>query len=153
MTGKWPSFATGDLPDTEEGEAEMMRRWAIYDREMRALIAKGIAHQDRDGWWVETATGELMGPDPEIERPWTEEEIAKAKPMTFAEAHPELAASIKQSRERLEAAVDAGAKAFHDALREKRYLRWETSSDEYRAEIRDLVRPAIVAALEVTGRD
>lgn len=48
----------------------------------------------------------------------------------------------------LETAIEAGAKAFHDALREKRYLRWETSSDEYRQEIRTLVRPVVIAALE-----
>lgn len=96
MTNKWPSFVTKDLPQTDEGDAEMHRRWAVYDREMRALIATGIAHQDDDGWWVETATGELIGPDPEIERPWTYEEIAQAKP--FAEVFPELTASLRRMR-------------------------------------------------------
>lgn len=49
----------------------------------------------------------------------------------------------------VEAAVEAAAKAFHDAVREKQYLRWETSSEIYRAEIRELVRPAAVAAFVV----
>jgi len=38
-------------------DAEMMRRWEAYDRDMKALIATGSFHQDNDGWWVETATG------------------------------------------------------------------------------------------------
>lgn len=57
------------------------------------------------------------------------------------------------SDERTELAVEAGAKAFHEAARreaakdKRRTLRWETSSEQYRAEIRSLVRPAIEAAL------
>lgn len=46
----------------------------------------------------------------------------------------------------VEAAVDAAAKAFYDKAREKQYLRWETCSDRFRGEIRDLVRPAAIAA-------
>jgi uncharacterized protein (DUF4415 family) len=96
---KWPSFETWDLDvGTEAGDAEVERRWRVYDREMKALIAKGGVHQDRDGWWVDDATGELIGPDPEIERPMTEEELANAKP--FAEVFPELAASIRRNRGR-----------------------------------------------------
>jgi hypothetical protein len=48
-----------------------------------------------------------------------------------------------------EAAVEAGAKAFHDALREKKFLRWETSTEQYRQEMRALVRPAVLAAVAV----
>jgi uncharacterized protein (DUF4415 family) len=80
MAKKWPSFITKDLPDTDEGDAEMQRRWEAYDREMKAIIAAGGVHQDEDGWWVDDATGELIGPDPEIERPLTDEEIAKLRP-------------------------------------------------------------------------
>ena len=59
MTSKWPQFITKDLgPDDD---AEMMRRWQAYDRDMRAIIAKGGVHQDDDGWWVDDATGELIG--------------------------------------------------------------------------------------------
>lgn|SRR5574337_294803 len=96
MTAKWPSFVTKDLPATPEGDAEMQRRWEAYNHEMQAIIARGGVHQDADGWWVEDATGELVGPDPEIERPLTDEEIAQARP--FAEVFPELAASIRRVR-------------------------------------------------------
>ena len=97
MTKNWPSFITIDLGMIEADDAEMLRRWENYDREMKVIIASGIAHQDEDGWWVETATGALIGPDPDIERPRTAEEMAHR--MTFAEALPELAASIRRTRE------------------------------------------------------
>lgn len=54
----------------------------------------------------------------------------------------------------VEIAVEAGAKAFHDAARKMaaqdktRTLRWETNSEQYRQEIRGLVRPAVTAAIE-----
>jgi uncharacterized protein (DUF4415 family) len=98
MTRKWPSFVTKDLGDTEADEVEMMRRWQVYDREMRAIIAAGDVHQDADGWWVETATGELIGPDPELERPASGEELAQARPLD--EVLPDLAESIRRGRGR-----------------------------------------------------
>jgi len=107
MTSKWPSFVTKDLPDTDAGDAEMMRRWEAYDRDMQALIAAGGVHQDDDGWWVDDATGELIGPDPEIERPLTADELAQGRP--FKEALPELYESIQRSRHRL--ALDGPKKA------------------------------------------
>ena len=67
MIRVWPSFVTKDL--SPDDDAEWQRRWEAYDRDMRALIAAGGVHQDEDGWWVDDATGELIGPDPEIERP------------------------------------------------------------------------------------
>lgn len=96
MTNKWPSFVTKDLGDSEADSAEMKRRWDAYDREMQAIIAAGTAHQDEDGWWVDTASGELIGPDPDMERPLTDEELARAKP--FADAMPALAESIRRTR-------------------------------------------------------
>ncbi|MGW9333611.1 hypothetical protein [Bosea sp. NPDC055594] len=54
-----------------------------------------------------------------------------------------------------EQAVEAGAKAFHDAARKMaaqdntRTLRWETNSEQYRQEMRDLVRPAVLAAVAI----
>jgi hypothetical protein len=96
MPKRWASFETNGLGDNDEDDAEMQRRWEVYNREMRALIAAGGVHQDRDGWWVHTETGELIGPDPEIERPATDEELARARP--FAEVFPELAALIESSR-------------------------------------------------------
>jgi uncharacterized protein (DUF4415 family) len=84
MTRQWPSFITRDLDTTSEaGSAEMMRRWLVYRDGMRALVETGGFHQDGDGWWVETATGELVGPDPEIERPLTDDELRRMRP--FAE--------------------------------------------------------------------
>lgn len=94
MTEKWPIFETKDLPDTPEGDAEMHRRWEVYNREMQTIIAAGLAHKDADGWWVHTATGELIGPDPELERLLADDELAQAQP--FAEACPELAATMNR---------------------------------------------------------
>jgi hypothetical protein len=92
----WPSFETNGLDlDTDEGDAELIRRWEKYDQEMKALIATGTVHQDEDGWWLDDATGELIGPDPSIERPLMEGDVVKARP--FSEAHPELYASIQRS--------------------------------------------------------
>jgi len=98
MAKNWPKFETKDLGDTEADQLEMDRRWHAYDRDMKALIAAGGVHQDEDGWWINDATGELIGPDPDIERPLTDEELAQAKP--FAEALPELAAAMKRGRGR-----------------------------------------------------
>lgn len=95
---RWPSFVTKDLGDSAEDSAEMMRRWQVYDREMKALIAAGGVHRDEDGWWVDDATGELIGPDPEIERPLTDEDLAKAKPLK--EVLPELDDALRRSRGR-----------------------------------------------------
>lgn len=98
MTGTWPQFITKDLGDTEEDAAEMVRRWDIYNREMKALIEAGGVHQDDDGWWVETATGKLIGPDPEIERPLTADDFARMRPMK--EVLPDVYESIQRARGR-----------------------------------------------------
>ncbi len=98
MTRPWPIFKTLDLGDSEDDDAEMLRRWETYDREMKTLIAAGGVHRDADGWWLDDATGELIGPDPDIERPATEEELAQAKP--FAEVFPDLYAGVKRERGR-----------------------------------------------------
>ena len=96
MGRTWPSFVTKDLTDSPEDEEEMQRRGEVYDREMRALIVAGGVYQDEDGWWVDDAKGELIGPDPEIERPLTDDELVRARP--FSEAMPELAAAIRRGR-------------------------------------------------------
>lgn len=98
MTGKWPQFVTKDLGNGPEDDAEMQRRWEQYNREMKALITAGGVHQDQDGWWVDDASGELIGPDPEIERPSTDEELAQFRP--FTEVFPDLAESIRRGRGR-----------------------------------------------------
>lgn len=98
MASKWPEFITKDLGDSDADFSEMQRRWQDYDRQMQALIAAGGVHQDEDGWWVDDASGELIGPDPSIERPWSEEDLARARPL--AEVLPDLAESIRRSRGR-----------------------------------------------------
>lgn len=98
MTSKWPQFITKDLTDSEEDAAELQRRWEVYDREMKALIAAGTVHRDEDGWWVDDATGELIGPDPEIERPLTAEDFSRMRPLK--QALPDLYESIQRSRGR-----------------------------------------------------
>ena len=98
---KWPRFITADLGDSDADADEMDRRWLVYRDEMNALIAAGGVHQDEDGWWVWDATGELIGPDPEIERPLTLMENVKLVP--FSEAHPELASKLVRARGRQKA--------------------------------------------------
>lgn len=49
--------------------------------------------------------------------------------------------------ERIEIAVEATAKAFHEASREKRQFSWEQSSEEWRRDVRAFVRPLVEAAL------
>lgn len=95
---KWPSFETGDLRpgDSLADDAEMQRRWETYNREMQEIIAAGGVHQDADGWWIDDASGDLIGPDPEIERPLTDAELQRVRP--FAEVFPDLAESIRRSR-------------------------------------------------------
>ncbi len=96
MTRKWPAFVTRDLgPDDD---AELARRWKAYDRDMKALIEKGGVHRDADGWWIDDATGEPIGPDPEIERPLSASELAAARPLS--EVRPDLAESIRRARGR-----------------------------------------------------
>lgn len=49
---------------------------------------------------------------------------------------------------RTEAAIEAAARAFHENAREKRQFHWEESSEEWRTDIRNFVRPMVEAALE-----
>lgn len=111
MARTWPGFVTHDLGDSPEDDAEMRRRWERYNAEMQEIIAAGGVHLDADGWWVEDATGDLIGPDPEIERPLTDEELAQALP--FGEAEPELAASLLRDRPALAEPLRETAEAFH----------------------------------------
>ena len=126
---KWPSFETRDLGDSAEDDAEMLRRWQVYHREMQALIAAGGVHQDADGWWVDDATGDLIGPDPEDERPRTDAELAQARP--FDTALPELAESIKRGRGR--PAVDSPKQAVTLRLSPETIERFKKSGKDWRA--------------------
>lgn len=93
MADTWPKFETKDLGDSPEDDAERDRRWQAYDREMKALIARGGVHKDEDGWWVDDATGALIGPDPEIERPLTDADLATMRPIE--ETQPDLAVKLR----------------------------------------------------------
>jgi uncharacterized protein (DUF4415 family) len=44
-------------------------------RVKQALKARREMHRDGDGWLVDTKTGELIGPDPAIERPLTKSQL------------------------------------------------------------------------------
>jgi uncharacterized protein (DUF4415 family) len=131
MTRKWPAFVTKDLGDSEADVAEMDRRWKEYDRQMKTLIAAGGVHQDADGWWVDDATGELIGPDPEIERPLTAEELARAKPLK--EALPELYESIQRSRGRPR--IDSPKEAVTLRLDPSTLARFKATGKDWRAKM------------------
>lgn len=49
---------------------------------------------------------------------------------------------------RTEAAIEAAARVFHENAREKRQFTWEQSSEEWRRDLRNFVRPMVEAALE-----
>jgi uncharacterized protein (DUF4415 family) len=86
MAEKWPSFRIKDLDmESDEGFVELHRRWETYNREMQDLIATGTVHQDDDGWWVDNATGKLIGEDPRDVRPLTPEEVSEFMPMAEME--------------------------------------------------------------------
>jgi uncharacterized protein (DUF4415 family) len=123
MTNKWPQFITKDI--APDDDAEMTRRWEAYNREMQAIIKAGGVHQDEDGWWVDDATGELIGPDPETERPLTEVELARAKP--FKEVLPELYENIQRSRGRPKS--DDPKQAFTLRLPRSVLERWQRDPD------------------------
>jgi uncharacterized protein (DUF4415 family) len=95
MNKPFPSFKTVDIGlDSEEYEV----RWKKYRDELQALIDAGTVHQDEDGWWVDNATGELIGEDPHDVRPLTDEDFAAMRP--FAEVFPEAAEEIRRKRGR-----------------------------------------------------
>ena len=142
MARTWPIFTTRDLGDSPEDDAEMARRWERYNTEMQAIIAAGGVHQDADGWWIDDATSDLIGPDPEMERPLTDEEMANAVP--FSEAHPELAASIVRERPELAESMRRSAEAFH-----RRRGRPPVASPKQQVSIR--LDADVLAKLKATG--
>lgn len=143
MTSKWPAFITRDLGDAEEDDAEMMRRWNEYDRQMQALIAAGGVHQDKDGWWVDDATGELIGPDPEIERPLQKEELVRMRP--FREVFPELARSVdRELARRGRPPVDKPKKLVTLRLDQEVIEKFEATGKGWRSRINAVLRDAKV---------
>lgn len=103
MTKPWPKFVTKDLGESDKDMREMDRRWHQYDKEMRALISKGGLHLDEDSWWVHTETGELVGPDPDIERPLTEAEL---RVMPVRRGRPPIPEKLRKRRVNLTLAPD-----------------------------------------------
>jgi hypothetical protein len=53
------------------------------------------------------------------------------------------------SSNRVELAVEAAAKALHDTVRRQHQLRWELMSETWRNDMRDYVRPCVLATLKV----
>ena len=51
---------------------------AMTARVKRALKSGRKMRVDADGWYVDAKTGELIGPDPSIERPLTKAQLGKA---------------------------------------------------------------------------
>ena len=52
--------------------------------------------------------------------------------------------------ERTEIAVEAAARTLHENAREKRQFTWENSSEEWRVDMRNFVRPIVEAALDAS---
>src|SRR6478672_4014156 len=50
---------------------------AMTKRVQRALKSGRKMRLDADGWYVDAETGELIGPEPEIERPLTKAQLGK----------------------------------------------------------------------------
>lgn len=80
---------------------EVDRQWATDGAKVLARVAQGDCHLDNEGWWVETSTGNLIGIDPQTDRPILSEAEAEqwrknAKP--FSEACSELHASIQRDK-------------------------------------------------------
>jgi uncharacterized protein (DUF4415 family) len=80
---------------------------------------------------VDDATGELIGPDPEIERPLTAEELARAKPLK--EALPELYESIQRSRGRPR--IDSPKEAVTLRLDPSTLARFKATGKDWRAKM------------------
>ncbi len=132
---KWPSFETWDIADLPEFDQLMQQRWEAYDREMRALIAKGGVHQDEDGWWVDDATGELIGPDPEIERPLTDDELAQMRPLK--DVDPELAAALRRGVSAPKAVAEKTA--VNLVLDPETVARFEATGPDWRRRMADIL--------------
>jgi hypothetical protein len=57
---------------------------------------------------------------------------------------------VPMADERTEIAVDAAVKTLRENAREKRQFTWENSSEEWRADLRNFVRPIVEAAPEAS---
>ena len=122
-------------------DAEMQRRWEAYNREMQVLIARGGVHQDDDGWWVDDATGEPVGPDPSIERPLPSADRPKMRP--FREVFPDFAKSIeKEVARRGRPPVDKPKKLVTLRLDQDVIAKFEATGKGWRSRINDVLKAA-----------
>lgn len=84
---------------------------ALTMRVRQSLKAGRKMKRDADGWLVDADTGELIGPDPAIEREWTDEEFERAQlrigDKVVRRGRPPLAAPKQPIRLRLDADVVA----------------------------------------------
>ena len=53
---------------------------------------------------------------------------------------------------RIAEATDAAARALHESVRSKHQFKWETMTPEWRAELRNYVRPAVIATLKASDQ-
>ncbi len=53
---------------------------------------------------------------------------------------------------RIVEATEAAARALHESVRDKNQFKWEGMTPEWRAEVCDYVRPAVVAALQASDQ-
>lgn len=51
---------------------------------------------------------------------------------------------------RVKIAVEAAARALHESIRDRHQFRWESMSDNWHDEMRQYVRPSVLAALEAS---
>jgi uncharacterized protein (DUF4415 family) len=134
----WPSFVTKDLGESDDDAREMERRWLVYRDEMRALISAGGVHQDEDGWWIDDTTGELIGPDPEIERPLSEDEAARL--VTLDEIAPGVALKLRRTRgrQKSERKVSTTIRLDKDVL-----AGWRATGAGWQTRINEVLREAL----------
>ena len=84
------------------------------------------------------ATGELIGPDPELERPRTEEEATQTQP--FKEVFPDLYENIQRSRGRPK--IDDPKDAVTLRLPRSVIQRWQRDPD-WRAKMAETLEKAV----------
>jgi uncharacterized protein (DUF4415 family) len=58
-------------------DLERRRADNLAEKVNRAIASGRQMHLDDDGWYVDDTTGELIGPDPRMERPLTEKDRAR----------------------------------------------------------------------------
>ena len=70
---------------------------ALTAKVRRALKSGRKLRRDADGWLVDAKTGELIGPDPRIERPLTKAQLGKATVRQSGRTSISIAAKLKRT--------------------------------------------------------